>query len=202
MAPPSYQLVMRTGPTPGKSYALDKDEIRIGRDISNDVVINDAEVSRKHARMIVQASGYVLEDLGSTNGTFVDGKRLTGPHSMTSGETILLGENVSLTFQAAKYDPDATMVGSGGQWTTPPTEIEYPGETYAPETPPSQPVYSGQIPQYEPLEPEEEKKASQTWLYVGCGCLVVLVCVVVGALLWYIDSRSLWCELFPFLAGC
>ncbi len=202
MAPQSYQLVMRTGPTPGKSFALDKDEIRIGRDISNDVVINDAEISRKHARMILQASGYVLEDLGSTNGTFVDGIRLAGPHPVKPGETILLGENVSLTFQAAKYDPDATVVGSGGQWATPPTQIEYPRETYVPETPPSQPAYSGRVPQYEPLEQPEEKKASQTWLYVGCGCLVLLACIVVGAVIWYIDANYLWCSVFPFLPGC
>lgn len=202
MAPQSYQLVMRTGPAPGKSFALDKNEIRIGRDISNEVVINDAEVSRKHARLILQASGYVLEDLGSTNGTFVNGNRLVGPHPLKPGETVLLGENVTLTFQAAKFDPDATMVGAGAEWAPPPTQIEYPRETYVPESPPPEPAYAGQVPEYEPLEPPEEKKPDQTWLYVGCGCLALLALIVVIGLLWYIDANSLWCAFFPFIPGC
>ena len=41
MAQQSYQLVMKSGPTPGKAYPLDKGEITIGRDVSNEVIIND-----------------------------------------------------------------------------------------------------------------------------------------------------------------
>lgn len=76
MAPQTIQLVMRTGPTPGKAFPLSKSEIVIGRDATCDIVINDAEISRRHAKMTMQETGYVLEDLGSTNGTFVDGQRL------------------------------------------------------------------------------------------------------------------------------
>jgi predicted component of type VI protein secretion system len=109
MAPQSYQFVMRTGPNPGKSFPLTKDELSLGRDISNDIVINDAEVSRHHARIYRQAGGFVLEDTGSTNGTFVNGQRLMGPHMLRPGEMILLGENISLIFEAYQFDPDATI---------------------------------------------------------------------------------------------
>jgi pSer/pThr/pTyr-binding forkhead associated (FHA) protein len=68
------QLVTRTGPNPGKTFSLNKPEMYIGRDISNDIVINDAEVSRKHVRLTVQGERYVIEDLGSTNGTFINGQ--------------------------------------------------------------------------------------------------------------------------------
>ena len=78
-------LIMRTGPNPGKSFELTKNELYIGRDINNDIVINDSEISRKHARLILQAGGYVLEDLGSTNGSFVNGQRLMGPHVLRPG---------------------------------------------------------------------------------------------------------------------
>ena len=48
---PSFQIVIRSGPTPGKTYPLVKSEIFIGRDLSNDIVINDPEISRRHARL-------------------------------------------------------------------------------------------------------------------------------------------------------
>jgi predicted component of type VI protein secretion system len=134
MASTSYQLVMRSGPTPGKAYSLDKEEIFIGRDVNSDVVISDSEVSRKHARIILQAGGYTLEDLGSTNGTFVNGQRLMGPHLLRPGELIMLGENVSLTYEPG-FDPDATMVsapaprGSADVFPQPPRR---PSEAYIP----------------------------------------------------------------------
>ena len=54
MAPDSFQLVQRSGPAPGKTYSLSKNEIYLGRDITNDIVINDPEISRKHARLMLQ----------------------------------------------------------------------------------------------------------------------------------------------------
>ena len=71
MASQTFQLVVQKGPTPGKVYELIQEEISIGRDITNRIVINDAEVSRKHARLKFQSGAYVIEDLGSTNGTAV-----------------------------------------------------------------------------------------------------------------------------------
>jgi len=109
MASQSYQLVMRTGPAPGKVFALDKAEIYFGRDISNDIVINDAEVSRKHVRLILQGSQYILEDLGSTNGTFIDNQRVTGPQLLNAGQVIQMGENVTMILEALRSDPEATM---------------------------------------------------------------------------------------------
>ncbi len=110
MTSQSYHLVTRTGPEPDRAFELKLPVLSIGRDSSNDIVINDAEISRKHARLTAQAGGYILEDLGSTNGTFVNGQRLLGPHLLRPGELILLGENVSLTFEATQFDPDATVV--------------------------------------------------------------------------------------------
>ena len=72
MASQSFQFVMRTGPNPGKVFDVSKSEIYIGRDINNDIVINDPEVSRHHCRLTQGGGGYTIEDLGSTNGTFVN----------------------------------------------------------------------------------------------------------------------------------
>ena len=206
MAPQSFQLVMRSGPIPGKIYPLDKGELTIGRDVSNEIVINDAEVSRKHARIVLQGGGFVLEDLGSTNGTFVDGQRLMGPHGLRPGELIMLGENISLSFEAAQLDPNATVVASAPLPREPmraPTAKEELPPAYRPVAPP--PAYSGQVTpgpveEFEiPAAPAAPKKSgARTWILAGCGCLLLVVCCLVGVFL-FIDQPwnpggGLYCE--------
>src|SRR5688572_1867927 len=105
-----YQLIMRTGPTPGAAYTLEGDQLMIGRDSTNEIVINDAEISRRHARLTFQGGKYVLEDLGSTNGTFVNGQRLAGPRVLKPGEVVSFGEQIVLVFEATHFDAGATMV--------------------------------------------------------------------------------------------
>ena len=196
MAPQSYLLIMRTGPNPGKSFELTKNELYIGRDINNDIVINDSEVSRKHARLILQAGGYVLEDLGSTNGSFVNGQRLMGPHVLRPGEVVMLGENVSLAFEPG-YDTDATMVAAPAQTATyfsepPPQPAVQPAPVASPG-----PVFSGQVPAgpaepyYEPIQ--EPPKNKRTLLYAGIGCLVVLLCGMAIAAAFIFDTLNLYC---------
>jgi hypothetical protein len=206
MSPQTYQLVMETGPTPGKAYALERSEVYIGRDVHNDVVINDAEVSRRHARLVAEAGSYLLEDLGSTNGTFVNGMRIAGPHLMRPGENIHLGENVILRFEQAPYDPDATMASAAE--SPPPRPQPQPRETYQPPPPrqeqsyESEPFYSGQVPPGPEEFPAPPESRRNMWLWISCGCLVIVACVVLLAVLWYIDRNFLWCDFFPFLPGC
>jgi pSer/pThr/pTyr-binding forkhead associated (FHA) protein len=144
-----FQLTMRSGPTPGKVYELLLDDLTIGRDISNPIVVNDPEVSRRHSRLRAQAGGYVVEDMGSTNGTFVNGQRLMGPHMLRPGEIIMLGEHIGFVYEAT-YDPNATMASSPAQETyrvpqTPQTVVApapeeypqaYPQQQYQPAYPP------------------------------------------------------------------
>jgi pSer/pThr/pTyr-binding forkhead associated (FHA) protein len=199
MASQTFQLVMRTGPNTGAVFELNKSEIYVGREVNNDVVVNEAEVSRKHARLVMQAGSYVLEDLGSTNGTYVNGQRLMGPHVLRPGELIMFGENVSLAFEAG-YDPDATMVATPSQVETaaapPPRQEAYvpPAQPQAVSQPPPQPAYSEQAPPSPAgaAPAPAQQQGNRTWLYAGCGCLVVLLCVVVaGAFLF--DTLNLYC---------
>jgi predicted component of type VI protein secretion system len=202
MASLKFHLIMRSGPEPGKAYELTNSEIYIGRDIHNDVVINDAEVSRKHARMEIQAGGYVLEDLGSTNGTFVNGQRLMGPHVLRPNELIMLGENVSLVFET-RYDAGETVAAASqpASFVPPPATSQPPpgpaartGEVSHPAA--AQTAYENQVPPspaepyYEPLP--EEKRSSRTLLLAGCGCLVVILCVIVAGGIVF-DQLNLYC---------
>lgn len=204
MASQSFQLVLRTGPNPGKVFALNKNEMYIGRDINNEIVINDAEVSRKHARLLAQAGGYLLEDLGSTNGSFVNGQRLVGPHVLRPGEMIMFGENVSLAFELV-YDADATVIGA-----PPPAATYTPPQPAAPQyQPPAQvvqpapqpvvqprSVYTGQVPQgpaepyYEPVQ--EERRDNRRLIIAGCVVLAVLGCLLVAGAFAF-DFLDLYC---------
>ena len=107
----SYRLTVRQGPVPGKVFQLAKDVMTIGRDVNNDLVINDSEVSRNHARLTAQSGGYLIEDLASTNGTFVNGQRLIGPKLLNSGDVVGLGETIVLEYGYVA-DAGATVIAS------------------------------------------------------------------------------------------
>ena len=96
----SYRLVVRRGPQPNQVYELNKGIVTIGRDITNDIVINDPEVSRHHCRLTQTGNGFAIEDLGSTNGTFVNGQRLTGQRNLSPNDMLGMGETVTLAYAA------------------------------------------------------------------------------------------------------
>jgi hypothetical protein len=98
----SYRLIVRRGPQPNQVYELNKDIVTLGRDITNDIVINDPEASRHHLRFTRGADGFNIEDLGSTNGTFIGGQRLSGVRALKRGDLIGLGETVTLSYDVAR----------------------------------------------------------------------------------------------------
>ena len=201
-----YQLVMHSGPTPGKVFPLEGDVITIGREAGNGIIINDAEVSRKHTQFVFQGGKVVVSDLGSTNGTFVDGQRLTGQQVLQSGQIISLGEQISLLFEAViQVDPNATIMSTGHPPVVPmpmPTPISSPVSQPSP-TP--APVYAGQVPAgpkpYTPA-PVPAKSGGNSKVVIAIVVLIVLclLCSCIG-LIWYIDSNALWCKFLPFIFG-
>ena len=108
-----YQLVVRRGPRPGQIFPLELDLLTVGRDPLSDIVIEDPEVSRHHASFTQGEEGFLLQDKGSTNGSFVDGERIGGnPVQLKPGQVIMFGSTVTLVYQATSMsDPMATMVG-------------------------------------------------------------------------------------------
>jgi len=89
-----------SGPSIGRMFSVAEGgaETVIGRGKEAQVRIDDAGASRAHARLIqVPEGGYVLEDLGSTNGTFVDGERIDRTE-LASGHRIHIGPNVVVSF--------------------------------------------------------------------------------------------------------
>ena len=87
-----------------REVALGAGENVLGRDASAAVFIDDATVSRHHARIVVDRSGARLEDLGSKNGTWVGGWRIGGPHPLVDRDEIRIG-SVPMTFRCFGEEP-------------------------------------------------------------------------------------------------
>lgn len=179
-----FQFVMRSGPTPGVVFPLEGEQLTIGRDSTNGVAINDAEVSRKHSRLMFQGGKYVIDDLGSTNGTFVNGQRLAGPVVLKAGDVVSLGEQIVLMYDAISADAGATVMSRKASVPSAP-----PVQAYAP---PPQQAYSS--------APVAGAKRNNTPIFIGVGALL-FICMC-GGFFWWIDATYRWCTFFPFISGC
>lgn len=98
---PGVWLSVQRGSQQGQEWNLNKDFITLGRDISNDIVINDQQISRRHVEFVRGENNltFILRDLGSSNGTFVNEEKLTGERALHHGDMIRLGERVTLDYQ-------------------------------------------------------------------------------------------------------
>jgi len=173
MAERRFQLTMRKGPMPGKVYELARAEMTLGRDVKNDLVINDAEVSRQHIKFTQQAHGYQIEDLNSTNGTFVNGQRLTGSVLLRPGDVIGMGDTVEVEYKVVG-EADATMLASN--YSLPELPVNEPVHQAVPPTPQSTPA-AFSLPTSTPPAPEAGGGGLPSWaLPVGIGCGVITVC--------------------------
>ena len=107
-----HLLVAKEGPSAGKIYPLEEDEVLIGREQGSTLQIDSPGVSRKHARLTYQENQYLVEDLGSSNGTFVNGERISRPWPLKNGDMIGIGRTVQLEYQAVLPPVSATMIES------------------------------------------------------------------------------------------
>ncbi len=129
-------LIAHEGELEGERWVLDQKRVTIGRAPDCDIVLPRRQVSRHHARIERVDEGYLLRDLGSKNGTYVNGQRVEGePHRLNDGDEIQIALYVKLGFVAADatvpleltgpyrglhVDEPAKRVFVGGQELTPP----------------------------------------------------------------------------------
>ena len=91
---PQLQIVVHAGPLAGKGYPITGDKITFGRDPGNDISWDDHQVSRHHAQLMRRGDQLVLEDLGSTNGTLVNGKPIVEAHTLQPADIISIGTSI------------------------------------------------------------------------------------------------------------
>jgi len=101
-------LAVVQGPDHGKAFDVNGSTLVIGRDPSCDVPLHDPGISRQHARMELRGDHYVLKDLGSANGSYVNGMRVT-ESSLQPGDQIRVGNTI-----LALGGPESTLLEHGG----------------------------------------------------------------------------------------
>ena len=101
--PTADQVPTLTDPT-GREHSLKGEATTIGRALENDIVITSTRVSREHAHVRREGWRAILEDLGSTNGTFLNGERILKSMELHDGDQVQVGD-VLLIF----HDPDITL---------------------------------------------------------------------------------------------
>ncbi len=87
-------LVEIHGPQLGKKYILDEEEFTIGRDVKNNIVVDLDNVSRRHAKITLKAGKCFVQDLGSTNGTYLNDQEVLEETPLRSGDFVKVGGSI------------------------------------------------------------------------------------------------------------
>ncbi len=108
-------LFVIRGADQGSRFELTEPIIQLGRDASSTIQLHDTEVSRRHAEIRRVDLNYTIADLNSSNGTFVNGKRIR-QHGLASGDQVQLGGTLMLYTGPAEENPEdlAKIVNIGG----------------------------------------------------------------------------------------
>lgn len=216
-------LVVERGPTPNQRFPLHTEQATLGRSAGNDLVLADPEVSRRHIRIIRRADGYAVEDIGSTNGTFVNGQRISHLTLLQDGDTIDLGDTVRLRFIAPAAQPAAApafdrpteLAPAPNPWPDP---VAPPPAAPAPVAPPPPPrpealmpppaPAATALPAYPPPAYADDSSRRGRGLLMGCGLVIALLLVCAGTFLildTYDQGRLLYCgalrPLFQLVLG-
>jgi hypothetical protein len=174
-------VVLERGPTPDKRYEITAVASTIGRSPQNEIVINDPEMSRRHAQIVQKGEGFTVEDLGSTNGTFVNGQRCMGSTPLHHGDRIEFGDTVSLIFYQTAVAPPLMPA--------PPIHLEEEDTADLPpvKPPPRPPVSASFQDQYLPAAEAPGGRRTNR-VVSGCVLAVVLLICCCGILVIVLDG--------------
>jgi pSer/pThr/pTyr-binding forkhead associated (FHA) protein len=103
------KLVIREPGKPLREFQLEKGPYTLGRDEENDIVVSDETVSRKHARIKFENGSFIIEDLKSTSGVYVNRKKIEGECKVNPGDDILIG-STEIAIEEEKTDDDKTKL--------------------------------------------------------------------------------------------
>jgi len=171
---PAATLTMTRGPGAGRRFDIGAAAVTIGRDAQNDVPVEGTWVSRQHVRIAWTGTEYIVEDLGSTNGTFVNGERVGGPRALRSGDFLQLGEQVELAFEVRVSAPLHEEPALPGVAPSPRSSAGQP-RAHAPS---SQPV---------PAQKESFLRRKRVWVW-ALALLGVLLILTAGGVAYYLLS--------------
>jgi hypothetical protein len=155
---PVPYLLVTAGSGRGQTFEL-RGEANLGRSRTNAITLSDSKISRNHARLEPVRSTYILTDLGSANGTFVNGVRITQPVRLRDADLVQVGDT-QLVFHTrpAPHSPQADQAAG----YSPSSGVPAVGSNPAPG--------GGGF-----LLSVDQRKQLPTWALIGCAVLVIVV---------------------------
>jgi tetratricopeptide (TPR) repeat protein len=108
------KLVCTSGPKAGEEFLLNEEEYVIGRSTDNPICIPDSSVSRRHVQVRKLGAGWVVSDLGSGNGTLLNGEPLADETVLKDGDVITMGDSELQFSPGSGFNPEATMMMPAG----------------------------------------------------------------------------------------
>ncbi|MCL4303048.1 MAG: FHA domain-containing protein [Anaerolineae bacterium] len=175
------QLVVHAGPLAGKGYPITGNTLTFGRGSDNDIVLDDTQVSRNHARLIRQGDEVIIEDLGSTNGTLVNGKPVVGQHILQPADIISIGSSVfGVKGFAAPSTIGVTQISMEKRTYPPPIPSAPPSPPRIPSPPPRRPAPAAQ----------KAEPARLNMLVMGGLIALILVVVIIAAVTAYFLTQD------------
>src|SRR3954468_24525467 len=172
-------LKVTAGNAAGQDIPLEQ-ELVIGRSTPGIGSLGgDSEISRVHARVFRDASGQLtVEDLGSTNGTFVNGDRISAPTPLRPGDEVRVGQT-TLGVEAGAAGEGATAVGQpippAVAAPPPAAAATPPTQPLPPSQPPPGPQYGGQQPAYAGGPPGRTGSSRAPWIALAAVVLIALI---------------------------
>lgn len=189
-------------------YELGKDVVTLGRLPANTIVLDDSKASGRHAEVWPEGAGYMLVDMGSTNGTLLNGQRLRPhePQPLRAGDVITIGlEQITVEMAAsAAFAPTEYLASSGGAAHAPTEQLSSssgggfaPTQRVAPSYTPDYGSSSAYVPPPPPppyvLPSPPRKRSARKWVLLGVGgglAFLLLGCTCVGVLIYTIYTHS------------
>jgi pSer/pThr/pTyr-binding forkhead associated (FHA) protein len=104
-------LVVTKGPIEGARYPVGADGLTLGRDEECSVVLDDPNVSRFHARLVFHNAAIWVQDAGSRNGVFLNGKRVVRHKQLGPGDELLIGDH-GFTLELEMAAPQPSLTGT------------------------------------------------------------------------------------------
>ncbi|MBN1920155.1 MAG: FHA domain-containing protein [Anaerolineae bacterium] len=201
----SYALLIETGAHTGMVLPLSGDTFTMGREIDNNLVLDSPRLSRYHARIRISPAGTVLlEDLGSTNGTFINGYLLSGVRRLKVGETFTLAGTIRLCLIENESARDFTPPE---QWAVPAVEaVRYPmpGSTASP-TESETWIAPALAPAIDPSQTGDQSAATTAThkvrlpqILIGLLLMALCITLALGVYLWFAPT-SAWQIIFQTL---
>ncbi len=106
------KLILKLPEEEDQAYELGKSSVSLGRGSANDIVLEDEKISRAHARLDHGPEGYFIVDLGSSNGTMVNGARVKH-FKLSPGDVLQVGKSeLVFDMEIAEPEPEVTMINT------------------------------------------------------------------------------------------